>query len=205
MVAVEPGRRLRKKDATYNAVVDVALRLFERDGFDGVTMERIAAEADVAKATLYRYFPVKEAILAAFVRRETARRRPDIEALIAAEPDTRRRLVVLYRCMAEWFAANRTYLSRYITYRLASPGGYVPREEERSGFHHHLALVLAAGQRDGDVRADRPVNELAGALGCLHLAAILRWLAEPESDLVATVEPMVSLFLEGAGRDGGRP
>jgi AcrR family transcriptional regulator len=200
---MDGGRRQRKKDATYNAVIDAAMRLFERDGFDAVTMERIADEADIAKATLYRYFPVKEAILAAFMRRSTSERRPEIERLIATVPGTRARLQALYEGTSRWFSDHRPYLERYISYRLAGPKGYLPENEARSGFHDHLELILAAGQRDGDVRADLPVVELAGALGGLHLVTLMDWLRAPDSRLADTVEPMISLFLDGAGRSEG--
>lgn len=55
------SRRDRKRLQTLNHLASAAMRLFERDGFKAVTMERIAAEADVAKGTLYNHFPTKEA------------------------------------------------------------------------------------------------------------------------------------------------
>ena len=46
-------------------LVEAAGSLFRSRGFRGVTMEAIAAEARVAKATLYSYFPDKTAIFTA--------------------------------------------------------------------------------------------------------------------------------------------
>lgn len=41
-------------------------------GYEAVCMEQIADAADVAKATLYNYFPVKEALIGHRFREDTA-------------------------------------------------------------------------------------------------------------------------------------
>jgi AcrR family transcriptional regulator len=46
-------------------LVDAALALFYREGFSSLTMEGIAARLRVSKATLYKYFPNKDALLEA--------------------------------------------------------------------------------------------------------------------------------------------
>ena len=46
---------------------DIALRLFLQDGFNGVSMDQLVAEAGGSKATLYRYFPSKEALFEAII------------------------------------------------------------------------------------------------------------------------------------------
>lgn len=50
-------------------MVEAGESLFLRDGLRGATMEAIARQAGVAKATLYSYFPDKEAVFAAVVAR----------------------------------------------------------------------------------------------------------------------------------------
>jgi len=48
--------------ARIDSILDAGLRLALAYGFRGTSMEAIAKEAGVAKATLYKYFPNKEAI-----------------------------------------------------------------------------------------------------------------------------------------------
>jgi AcrR family transcriptional regulator len=57
------GLRERKRLATMRRVQDVALNLFESEGFDAVTVERIAASADVSPSSVYRHFGTKEQIV----------------------------------------------------------------------------------------------------------------------------------------------
>ena len=59
----EPGRRERKKAATRSAISSTALRLFLEHGYDTVGLRQIAAEADVAVATVFTHFSGKEALV----------------------------------------------------------------------------------------------------------------------------------------------
>ncbi|MGW6275251.1 TetR/AcrR family transcriptional regulator [Streptomyces sp. NPDC055060] len=57
------GRRERKKAATRQAIADAALRLFSERGYDAVGIREIADAADVSTTTLFKHFPVKEALV----------------------------------------------------------------------------------------------------------------------------------------------
>lgn len=53
-------RRTRKRLATRQLISDVATRLFMEQGFDQVTVDQIAAAADVGRMTVFNHFPRKE-------------------------------------------------------------------------------------------------------------------------------------------------
>jgi AcrR family transcriptional regulator len=61
-VEVQEGRRERKKRRTREAIVAAGFTLFAERGFEAVTVTEIAELADVARATLFSYFPTKESI-----------------------------------------------------------------------------------------------------------------------------------------------
>jgi AcrR family transcriptional regulator len=56
----QKGLRERKKLATRQAISDLATRMFIERGFDNVTVAEIAEAANVAKMTVFNYFPRKE-------------------------------------------------------------------------------------------------------------------------------------------------
>lgn len=58
-----PGLRELKKKRTREAIRSAALELFERRGYADTTVAEIAAAAEVAPATLFRYFPNKESLV----------------------------------------------------------------------------------------------------------------------------------------------
>ena len=62
---------------TVLAIFEAYVRIWQRDGWEGLTTRAVALEAGVAVGTLYDYFPSKEALHSAYVRH-------CMEALIAA-------------------------------------------------------------------------------------------------------------------------
>ena len=52
-----------KRERTRARLQQVALDLFEREGFEATTVSEIAERANVAPRTFFRYFPSKEAVL----------------------------------------------------------------------------------------------------------------------------------------------
>ena len=61
------GLRERKKRRTRATLIDAAIGLCDRQGFDGTTVDQIAAIADVSPRTFSRYFPTKDAIALALI------------------------------------------------------------------------------------------------------------------------------------------
>jgi len=59
-MSIQPDRRSRKRLATREGISDVATRLFKERGFDRVTVDEIAAAADVGRMTVFNHFPRKE-------------------------------------------------------------------------------------------------------------------------------------------------
>ena len=63
------SRRLRRSEAKNAAILDAALTLFSRLGLHGTTVEQIAEAAELSKTNLFYYFPTKEDVYIAVLRR----------------------------------------------------------------------------------------------------------------------------------------
>jgi AcrR family transcriptional regulator len=77
------GLRERKKLETRQHIADVAARLFAEHGFEHVTVDQVATAANVAKKTVFNYFPTKEDLV---FDRAQARER-DVVALVRDRPE----------------------------------------------------------------------------------------------------------------------
>ena len=66
-------RKPRLTDQKRAAIVHAAVAEFQASGFDGTSMDQIAARADVSKRTVYNHFPSKEDLFQEIVAELTAR------------------------------------------------------------------------------------------------------------------------------------
>src|SRR5262245_35032227 len=74
--------RERKKLDTWRAIRAAALRLFDARGYESVSVEQIAAAANVSRATYFNYVASKEAV----VFDQDPEERDNLRALMAARP-----------------------------------------------------------------------------------------------------------------------
>jgi AcrR family transcriptional regulator len=70
LVAKRARRPYRRAEQTREHVLGVAERLFHADGIRAVGVDRLAQDAKVTTATLYRLFGSKEGLVAAYLRRQ---------------------------------------------------------------------------------------------------------------------------------------
>lgn len=68
-MAVSPQDAVNDENARYKRAIRTAEELFKRVGFRAVTMEMVAREANVAKATLYSHFKNKDELYVAVCAR----------------------------------------------------------------------------------------------------------------------------------------
>ncbi|MGP3964059.1 TetR/AcrR family transcriptional regulator [Nonomuraea sp. 3N208] len=95
-----------RPSAARTRVLDTATRLFYREGVHTVGIDRIIAEADVAKATFYKHFPSKDDLVRAYVSDQSTRQRAAVATVDAAS--AREKLMAIFAFMCE-FGAGPAY------------------------------------------------------------------------------------------------
>ncbi|MGO1948410.1 MAG: TetR family transcriptional regulator [Mycobacteriaceae bacterium] len=174
------GLRDVTRDAVRSRIAGVALVLFERDGFDAVTVEQIAAEVGMSARSFHRYFPAKEDAVIGNPERyrndltEAFSERPDDEPVWESlregftgmvvradeDPDRGRRSV---RVMM----STPSLRARNLEKHLSMADALTPRVIER---------LHCTDAGDAELRA---AVLLKAALGCFEVA-IERWAASDE-------------------------
>ncbi|CAG1005913.1 Fatty acid metabolism regulator protein [Myxococcaceae bacterium] len=86
MARIAASQREALSQNRRNQILEAALRVWARHGFDASPVEAIAREAGLAKGTLYLYFATKESILEAIIARYSLL--PDMTELAATLRET---------------------------------------------------------------------------------------------------------------------
>lgn len=179
-------------------IAATAFELFERDGYQNVTMEQIATRADVAKGTLYNHFPVKEAVLAHWIEKELSSDLARLAPVLGETNPVQTRLNALFTASAEWCEGHRQYLPPYIRYRFGSFDAADGAAKDGDGLIKTITQLIDTAQREGEIRSDLDSAHLAFLLNYLYLAALMRWLNIPELSLAGEFEAAIKLFINGA-------
>ncbi len=130
------------KEETRRRILDVAHRLFARNGFADTTTRDIAAAAKIAAGTLFNYFPTKEAIAASLVAAGLESSREEIGASSAAGETLEEDLFALMASTLRHLAPHRRYLGPALDVTLR-PATFQAAEESEAGRarHEHLQTV----------------------------------------------------------------
>lgn len=190
------GRRDRKRQQTAELLVNTAFELFATHGYEQVTMEQIAAAADVAKGTLYNHFPIKEALVQHRFQAELADAMSELLAEFASLPRCSDRLRAFMRATTRFSERYRDYMAPYLQYRLSQPMD-AAHPASRSGLEQIYVRLLTQGQDEGEITSKLPAQQLANYLQFMHLCTVLRWLHVPGIALDAEFDAMLDLFLHG--------
>jgi AcrR family transcriptional regulator len=173
------------RDAVRDATLDATAALVGSRGLTGLTMSQIARQSGIGRATLYKYFPDIESILAAWHERQISEHLRQLAAVSEATAPGGRLEAVL-RAYAAQSGQRRRHGGDLAA--MLHQGEHVTRA------HAHLdefitALISEAVAR-GEARDDIPAAELAAY--CLH--ALTASVAMPSE---AAVDRLVGVILAG--------
>ncbi len=192
------SRTERKKEETKKKIIAVAMNLFKQNGFDATTMEQIAEEADIAKGTLYNYFPVKEAILSAYIQRAFKEKNPARITQLQKMPDTRSRLILILSQLIEGVQAQREIFEKFLVYRVQNIISLHKVESEKSGIELLATEIIVLGQKSAEIRNDIPVEILLDLFEFIFVEVAKQLFLEPEKFKAREViERCVDLFMNG--------
>lgn len=188
------GRRARARQERYDAVFAAAIALFVERGYDGTTMEAIADRAGAARASVFNYFPRKQAILAEWAARRRRAVREVVEARhVAGHPVE----TVLFTYMDAWAGVNAQMREETVACGLAAL-----RETDLltdSGLSHELEAYLSAALSRGELRPGLDARQGGLLMAAGYFAVIRQWiLADPaQYDLHGELRKLTELFLNG--------
>ncbi|MGW5115870.1 TetR/AcrR family transcriptional regulator [Streptomyces noursei] len=173
------ARRNREK------ILTAAVRAFATEGLDA-HLERIAKEAGVGSATLYRNFPTREALIEAVYRNEVAQLCDAAPTLLATKPP--------HEALRAWTLLFLDYVTAKYgmidALRALAATGSNPYGHSREMIQAALTALMDACAAAGTIRTDISPTDLGAALEGIALTS-----ARPDQRPQA--ERLLALTLDG--------
>lgn len=84
-------------------IIETAYTLFKRDGFHATGIDRIIAEAEVAKMTMYRHFPSKDGLIVEVLNWRTDRFKRQLDRLSETAMTPDEKIMAVFDWHERWF------------------------------------------------------------------------------------------------------
>ena len=167
------GLRERNKLERRRRLEDVAIDLFERDGFDETTIEEIAAAAGLAPRTFFSYFATKDDLVLADYATRLDRILTELDHRPVEGPAWSA-LQAAFSAVAADYEAESDRLRRRFTIMATNPSVFARSLQLQAGWEQALADRIRARLQ---AKADDPNPRLLAATALAVMRASLQhWL-----------------------------
>ena len=186
-------------------IVKTAYELFKRVGYHATGIDRIIAEADVAKMTMYRNFPSKDGLIVEVLRYRAKRFEALLDRLVEQEATPAQKIATIFDWHENWFQRPdfRGCLFAHALAEFGEPGHPVFQAvtAQKNGFKRRLQHILAEAMPD-----DQAEGAAAALFMLIEGATILAQMGQGAEGiraarLVAT--SIIALSSAGSGREQG--
>jgi AcrR family transcriptional regulator len=195
-----PGLRERKKARLRQQIIETAVRLFRKRGYENTRVEDIVQILEISQPTFFRYFPSKDAVLREVGRRGFACQTEKLESEIASKATTSDRLRRFYQTLAQITEADRPLWQAVVLSGAMDPVRSPDMRKPEQNTIGLLRQILAQGQKRGQITRAFPVVHLAEFMDGLFTTVVRQWavdLTGPHK-LGERVRSAVEFFLRGA-------
>ena len=172
---IQDTKRRRDPEARPHQILEAAFCEFGEHGLAGARLDDIARRANVAKGTIYLYFPNKEALFRAMVQATTIAALDTAEARLAAV-DGESAIAQLRYVASGWWAFLRTDRFQVVQRLVMAELPHFPdlmqfyADEVIARGHRLVASIITNGTARGEFRALDPEvgARMLSALAMMH-------------------------------------
>ena len=190
----------RKKQAMEmrSRIQAVALELFDKEGFENVSVEQIAQAAGCSVGNIYHYFKSKDELVIQVTSSVDAQYSVLEESYLADEANSWHDKLLDFVGQALVISANDPSLYRSFIHGIRYPQQGILRDNEKRVYFRVLRELVDGCKQEGSVHAGRDREELVADLVALHRGMLLEWrIYEGTFDLPRRGRRMAAALLEG--------
>jgi AcrR family transcriptional regulator len=190
--------RERNKQRVTQRIISAASELFKTCGYHPSTMDDIAEKAEISRATLFNYFPSKEALLLPWGQEIVEKQiLPHLITYMDTQPTVWQVFRFLFtkmnRILQEYPDVIQVFVQEAAKdYHPGSTGS------ERIHPQEIYTQVIHHGQERGEIRTDLPIENLVSYLSALQMTLIFR-IMDPTlaEDLSLEIDRLLTFLEKG--------
>lgn len=179
-----------------SAIRDAAMTVIARKGVADTTMQDIAAEAGISKATLYVYFKDRDELLSRTATVSYERLVADLEVAFRAPGTLAQRLTGIVMRQLRFFDENRELLRAAMALSPHTPGRK-PRTGAYGRYMELLEGLFIEAKERGEIRDIDPREIAAVYADCVRGVLVRRIDAKTKTPREQQAECIVSMLLGG--------
>lgn len=192
---------MKDKNDKYQRILEAAVQVFAKNGFQQSTVSQIAKTAGVADGTIYLYFKSKDDILIQFWNLKAKQVFEKFRTEVEKGNSAAEKLNNLIHIHLTEFQQDRNMAMLYQieTHQLNRVAGEQIREISKM-YLDIISEIVDQGQAEGSIRRDLYVGLVKRFIIGAVDEVISTWLhSETEYDLASMANPLVDLFIRGIG------
>jgi TetR/AcrR family fatty acid metabolism transcriptional regulator len=201
---VEMAPRPDVSEQRKDQILDAAVEVFSRLGFERARVEDVARESGLAKGTLYLYYRSKDELIGALLRRIFAWSMRDLKGVLAREGSASERLLDLSARMSREIKSLSILLPIWFEFYAVAARNESVRRFVKGYFEVYrntLAAIVCEGIERGEFRG-ADAEEVAVTLVSLFEGVTLLWAFDPDTvPIEGQLEASVRLLIEGLLRE----
>ncbi len=170
-----PGLRERKKARLRQQIIETAVKLFRKQGYEKTRIDDIVEILEISQPTFFRYFPTKDAVLREVGRRGFACQMERLEFELSSKATTAERLRRFYKSLARTAEADRPLWQAVVLSGAMDPVRSPDMREPEQATVRLLREILDQGQASNEVTRDFPIVHLAEFMEGLYTTVVRQW------------------------------
>lgn len=201
-------RRRKEKENRKNAILKAARKLFFERGFKSVTVDLIAAKAEVSKGSIYLYFDSKEEIYTQILISANIERHKEIENFAKQEGAASDLLLSFARDYIEFFFENKELFRILMTFMLHADNMNLTEDQNTQLIHttneniRVISEILQKGIDTGEFAPDLDIRQAQNAIwGLLNgIVSLYIYTGAPDKRaerIHTTVSKSLNTYLKG--------
>jgi TetR/AcrR family transcriptional regulator, cholesterol catabolism regulator len=189
------GRRDRKKIEFHSNITNCAINLFRSRGYDATTVDGICHDLGISKATFFRYFPAKDAVLRDYLAKVTG----DIESKAGEKAEGRTpstQLREVFQQLDDFFAAEPEIAQALVVSGVLDPTRHPDLAKRFSPDESMAGRILVRAEAHGEFTCASTVTAVSLMLNSFVYSFVGWWVNEGRPagrslELVAAIETII--------------